>query len=357
MFSKMRNLFWDSLRTLWSVEELFFLSRDYFQSIAAKATSALEYPEKALRHGPYMLNHKSAVSLVRCKDRIKGLTTALASLGGMEKVVDGRDGYVLVKPNCNSDDPFPASTHPDTLRFVLKELLRLGVPEEDIVVGDMSGPIWQPTRDTMLKNEIAGVAKEFNVKTSYFDEEEWVHIRPQKARTWPDGFRIAKTVYNASRIISLPVLKTHQHGGVFTLSLKNSVGTVNPADRSFFHRSPDMRNLIAELNLGHSTDLVILDGMKCFVTGGPATGTCKESEVIIAGSDRVAVDAVGVSILKFHNADGIKDVPVKDHEQIKRACEIGIGNADFFNMIINESDLVGDTGFKEMVQFVKNQLI
>ena len=333
------------------------MSRDYFRSIAAKATSALEYPEKALRHGPYMLNDKCAVSLVRCKDRIKGLTTALTSLGGMEKVVDGRDGYVLVKPNCNSDDPFPASTHPDTLRFVLKELLRLGVPEEDIVVGDMSGPIWQPTRDTMLKNEIAGVAKEFNVPISYFDEEEWVHIRPQKARTWPDGFRIAKTVYNASKIISLPVLKTHQYGGVFTLSLKNSVGTVNPADRSFFHRSPNMRNLIAELNLGYSTDLVILDGMKCFVTGGPATGTCKESEVIIAGSDRVAVDAVGVSILKFHNADGIKDVPVKDHEQIKRASEIGIGNADYSNMIIKESDLVGDNGFKEMVQFVKNQLI
>jgi uncharacterized protein (DUF362 family) len=333
------------------------LSRDYFRSIAAKASTALEYPEKALRYGPYMLNDKSIVALVRCRDRIKGLTTALKSLGGMEKVVEGRDGYVLVKPNCNSDDPFPASTHPDTLRFVLKDLLRLGVPEEDIIVGDMSGPIWQPTRETMLKNEVAGIAKEFNVKISYFDEEEWVHIKPQKARTWPDGFRIAKTVYNASRIISLPVLKTHQHGGVFTLSLKNSVGTVNPADRSFFHQSPDMRNLIAELNLGHSTDLIILDGMKCFVTGGPATGTCKESEVIIAGSDRVAVDAVGVSILKFHNADGIKDVPVKDQEQIRRAGEIGIGNADYSNMIIKESDLVGDSSFNDMVQFVKHQII
>jgi len=223
-----------------------FLSRDYFRSISAKASSALEYPEKALRDGPFMVSDKSVVSLVRCKDRTNGLTTALTSLGGMEKVVEGIEGYVLVKPNCNSDDPFPASTHPDTLRFVLRELIRLGVPEEDIVVGDMSGPRWQPTRETMLKNEIAGVAKEFNVKISYFDEEEWVHIKPQKARTWPDGFRIAKTVYNASRIISLPVLKTHQFGGVFTLSLKNSVGTINPADRSFFHRSPDMRNLIAE---------------------------------------------------------------------------------------------------------------
>jgi len=332
------------------------LSRDYFRSIAAKASNALEYPEKALRTGPFMHNDKSVVSMVRCKDRIKGLTTALTSLGGMEKVVEGRDGYVLVKPNCNSDDPFPASTHPDTLRFVLNELLRLGVPEEDIIVGDMSGPIWQPTRETMLKNEIAGVAKEFNVKLSCFDEEEWVHIRPQKARTWPDGFRIAKTVYNASRIISLPVLKTHQYGGVFTLSLKNSVGAVNPADRSFFHQSPDMRNLIAELNLGNSTDLVILDGMKCFVIGGPATGTCKESDVIIAGSDRVAVDALGVSILKFHNAVGIKDVPVKDQEQIKRASEIEIGTPDYYNLIIKESDLVGDISFKEMMQFVKHQL-
>ncbi len=333
------------------------MSRDYFRSIAANASNALEYPEKALRYGPYMLKGKSIVSLVRCKDRNKGLKTALTVLGGIEKIVEGRDGYILVKPNCNSDDPFPASTHPDTLRFVLRELLGLGTPEEDIIVGDMSGPSWQPTRKTMLKNEIAGVAKEFNIKTSYFDEEEWVHIRPQKARTWPDGFRIAKTVYNASRIISLPVLKTHQYGGIFTLSLKNSVGTVNPADRSFFHRSPDMQNLIAELNLGYSTDLVILDGMKCFVTGGPATGTCKDSDIIIAGCDRVAVDAVGVSILKFHNAVGIKEVPVKNQEQIKRAREIGIGNIDYSNMIIRESDLVGDSDFKEMLEFVKQQLI
>jgi len=69
------------------------------------------------------------------------------------------------------------------------------------------------------------------------------------------------------------------------------------------------------------------------------------------------VDAVGVSLLKFHNADGIKDIPVKDQEQIKRASEIGIGHIDYSNMIIKELDLVGDTCFKEMIQFVKNQLI
>ena len=97
--------------------------------------------------------------------------------------------------------------------------------------------------------------------------------------------------------------------------------------------------------------------MKCFVTGGPATGTCREPGVIIAGCDRVAVDAVGVSILKFHNAVGIKDVPVRNQEQIKRASEIGIGNANYSNMIIKESDLAGDSGFKDLLQFVEHQLI
>jgi len=332
------------------------VSRGYFRSIAAKASSAPEFPARPLRRGPYVEGGKSAVALVRSDDRVKGLQEAMRLLGGLEKAIDGRDGYVLVKPNCNSDDPFPASTHPDTLRFVLKALLELGVSSGEIVVGDMSGPNWQPTRETMRRNGIAGVAEEFGIQVSYFDEEEWVHIKPEGATTWPDGFRVARTVYNASRVISLPALKTHRHGGVFTLSLKNSVGTVNPADRSFFHRSPEMRRLIAELNLGYSTDLIILDGMKCFITGGPDKGTLREPGVIIAGSDRVAVDAVGVSILKFYDADGIRGVPVRAQEQIARASEIRVGNADLANIAIKDSNLAGDSGFDGLLRFVKEEL-
>ncbi|MGD8507202.1 MAG: DUF362 domain-containing protein, partial [Candidatus Bathyarchaeota archaeon] len=267
---------------------------------------------------------------------------------------DLEEGYVLVKPNCNSHDPFPASTHPNTVRLVLRLLIEAGLQREQIVIGDMSGPAWLPTEATMKKIGIFSIAKEFGVGISLFENEEWVWIRPTEASSWSKGFRIAEKVYNASRIISLPCLKTHQFGGIFTLSLKNSVGVINPADRSILHKKPGHR--IAEINLAYTTDLIVLDGLQCFVTGGPAHGKEAASGIVIAGSDRVAVDAVGVAILKFHKAEGIAGVKIKDHDQLTRAAEVGIGHLDANMISLKTSNLAGDAEFDDLVTFVKHQL-
>ncbi|MDH4350456.1 MAG: DUF362 domain-containing protein, partial [Gemmatimonadota bacterium] len=51
-------------------------------------------------------------------------------------------------------------------------------------------------------------------------------------------------------------LKTHGAGGVFTMSMKLSVGLTPKRIRRTMHRSPDMRRMIAELNQGYRTDLI-----------------------------------------------------------------------------------------------------
>jgi len=80
------------------------------------------------------------------------------------------------------------------------------------------------------------------------------------------------------------------------------------------------------------------------------------SNVIIAGSDRVAVDAVGVAILKFYKAEGIADINVKNQEQLKRAAEIGLGHLDADMIALKASNLAGDNEFEDLVEFVKRQL-
>jgi uncharacterized protein (DUF362 family) len=310
---------------------------------------------KPLRSNVYVESHKSLVAIVRAEDRIGGINEALRLIGGIKPAVENlANGYVLVKPNCNSYDPFPASTHPETLRLVLKLLLESGLKKNQVIVGDMSGPAWLPTEATMRKNGTLNVAKDIGISVSFFENEEWVWIKPEYASSWSNGFRIAKTAYNASRIISLPCLKTHQFGGVFTLSLKNSVGLINPADRTILHEQPGRR--IAEINLAYATDLIILDGLRCFVSGGPAHGKEVNSRVMIAGSDRVAVDAVGVAILKFLKAEGIADVEVKKHEQLKIAAEIGIGHLDADSIALKTSNLTEDKQFDELVKFIETQL-
>lgn len=40
----------------------------------------------------------------------------------------------------------------------------------------------------------------------------------------------------------------------------------------------------------------MLDGIEAFVDGGPAKGQRKQADVILVGTDRIAIDAVGLSI-------------------------------------------------------------
>ncbi len=329
-------------------------SRELFQTAAMEAAYASKVECNPARANVYVDNHRSLVALVRADDRERGITEALHLIGGIELAIKNVKGHVLIKPNCNSHDPFPASTHPDTVRFIVKLLKRNGLLSEQIVIGDMSGPAWLPTEATMKKNGIFDVAGELGVEVVSFENDAWVWVKPEKASSWSEGFRIAKKAYDASRIISLPCLKTHQFGGIFTLSLKNSVGLINPADRTILHKKPGSR--IAEINLAYTTDLIILDGLQCFVSGGPAHGKTVTSGVIVAGSDRVAVDAVGVAILKFHEAEGIGDVRVKDHEQLKRAAEIGIGQIDGKMIALKSSNPVNDEKFDDLATFVQHQI-
>jgi uncharacterized protein (DUF362 family) len=330
-------------------------SREIFQKVAMEATNAPKVECKPLRPNVYVEKQRSLVALVRTEDRKSGIPEVLRLIGGIAPAIENlEEGYVLVKPNCNSYDPFPASTHPDTVRLVTKLLIDAGLQREQIVIGDMSGPAWLPTEATMKKNGILSVASEFGVKVSFFENEEWVSVKPKEASSWPEGYRIAKKAYEATRVISLPCLKTHQFGGIFTLSLKNSVGLINPADRTILHKKPGYR--IAEINLAYTTDLIVLDGLHCFVTEGPAHGKKVASGVIVAGSDRVAVDAIGVAVLKYHKAEGIGNVKVKDHEQLKRAAKIGVGHIAGNMIALKSSNLASDEKFDDLVTFVMHQL-
>jgi uncharacterized protein (DUF362 family) len=92
------------------------------------------------------------------------------------------------------------------------------------------------------------------------------------------------------------------------------------------HSSAHQQEMIAEINRPFSPELVVMDGITAFVDGGPATGKTAAGNVFLASTDRVAVDAVGVAVLKHlgSNAD-IMTPRVFEQRQIARAAELGIG--------------------------------
>ena len=126
---------------------------------------------------------------------------------------------------------------------------------------------------------------------------------------------------------------TTPYGGHFTLSLKNSVGLVAksvPGERydymSELHSSPHQRHMIAEINVAYQPALIVLDGVEAFVDGGPGRGKRVAAQVILAGTDRVAIDAVGVAILRyFGTTPAVSQGPIFQQEQIARAVELNLG--------------------------------
>ncbi len=117
------------------------------------------------------------------------------------------------------------------------------------------------------------------------------------------------------------------------MSLKNIVGMVakySPRDGYDFmrelHSSPYQRLMIAEINQLYRPALVLMDGLKAFVDGGPERGKVMEPGVIVAGTDRIAVDAVGVAILNELGSNmDVMGKKVFEQEQINRAVELGLG--------------------------------
>jgi uncharacterized protein (DUF362 family) len=266
----------------------------------------------------------SRVALLQTEERGRGVKDTLKSLG----VNPVRGKNVLIKPNFNTADPTPGSTHNDTLLALVDEIWKMGV--KSISIGERSYPL---TREVIEKKEILPPLMKMDVQIINFDEleeKDWVEFKPRDSH-WSNGFRIARPILDAESLVSTCCLKTHQYGGVFTMSLKLHVGVV-PTFRNGYqymgelHGSPDQRKMIAEINAPFSPDLIVLDGVDAFVDGGPMTGTGAKGNVFLASTDRVAIDAVGIAVLKVLGSnDAIMGRGIFDHEQISRAVELGLG--------------------------------
>ncbi len=264
------------------------------------------------------------VALVCTKNRDEGVRKAVALLN--INPVQGKK--VVLKPNFNSADPTPGGTHIDTLRSLIILLNEMGAA--GITLAERSGP-GDSTRVVMEKKGIFDLQKELGfdiVNLEELEREGFILFRPQDSH-WKDGFLFPKIYSEAESIVQTCCLKTHQFGGHITMSLKCSVGLVPRVGYEYMgelHSSPNQRQLIAEINTAYSPDLIVLDGVVAFKDGGPARGTLVEAGVILAGTDRVAIDAVGVSVLRhLGTTPEVSRGRVFEQDQIARAAELGLG--------------------------------
>jgi uncharacterized protein (DUF362 family) len=291
---------------------------------------------------------------VSTTDRFSGVTRAIDLFGAS----DVRGRHVLLKPNFNSADPAPGSTHPDVLRAIAASLSDSGA--RSTTIGDRAG--MGDTRQVMHRKGVFDLAEEFGMDAVVFDElpdDAW-QIVGEGTDHWSRGVPVPKLLLESDSVVQTCILKTHGYGGHFSLSLKNSVGLAakhfgghNYMDE--LHDSPDMRKMIAEVNTAYDPTLIVVDGVEALVKGGPATGTRAATGVVLAGSDRIAVDAVGVAILRlFGTTADVDRGRIFDLEQIARAVELGLGVDEPQHIQIVTDDAVGEAYASRVTQVLSS---
>jgi uncharacterized protein (DUF362 family) len=297
------------------------------------------------------------VAFVKTSDRKEGVRRAIDMLG-----INPFDGkQVLVKPNFNSSDPPPASTHPDVLRTVVEKMWEMGAGQ--ISVGDRSG--MGSTMRVMTALRVIEMADELGFDVIDFAKlsgNDLVLVKP-KGSHWKGGFPIARPCIDAETLVNVCCLKTHGFGGHFTMSLKNAVGMVATSMANSptqymdeLHGSTFQRLMIAEINTAYTPSLIVLDGSEAFSAGGPAEGRLVTPGIVLVGTDRVAIDAVGVAILRyFKTSSVVAQGPIFQQEQIARAVELGLGVDNPYKIKLITSDAESTASAQEIREILVRQ--
>jgi uncharacterized protein (DUF362 family) len=103
------------------------------------------------------------------------------------------------------------------------------------------------------------------------------------------------------------------------------MGFVRPRDRIGMHVWR-LKEKLVDLNLAIAPDLIIMDGRRCFISGGPSTGELREPNLILASGDRIAIDVEALKVIQSYPENDLKADPWK-LPMIRRAADLGLGAA------------------------------
>jgi uncharacterized protein (DUF362 family) len=266
---------------------------------------------------PFRRDAKVLLSKVATTGDLKAdILKAVNLIGGFNKVIDKGD-QVLLKPNYNTADPPPASSDPEFLRAMVELLLENGAGK--VIVGESS---WQglATRKALEQAGVLATLKDTGAEIAFFDEEESVKV--DVGGEYLGHVSLAGRAMKADKIVYSCCLKTHFRAD-FSLSLKLAFGFTKKSERMAFHVR-HLKEKLVDLNLVVHPNLVVMDGRKCFITGGPFNGEVRKPNVILASGDRVAMDVESIKIIENFEGSKLKDNPWS-YTQIRRATALGLG--------------------------------
>jgi len=255
------------------------------------------------------------MSIIRGRSRVDTLRLAVKSIGGIESFIEKGD-RVLLKVNAAFASPqmLSATTHPQIVSELTRLCLDAGA--SSVIVTD--NPINDPSSCFRLSG-IANAARSAGAQLFLPRDDAFTPFTVPDGkliRNWPVLYGPLKSI---NKIIGTAPVKDHHRSGA-SMIMKNWYGLLG-GRRNIFHQ--DIQTIITELAMMIRPTLVILDGTTTMMTNGPTGGSLadlKETNTMIAGTDQVAVDACGATLL----GRSLNDLPF-----IGMAEAAGLGTADY----------------------------
>ncbi|WP_230740717.1 DUF362 domain-containing protein [Methanooceanicella nereidis] len=260
------------------------------------------------------------VSIVHTSDPVNGPKRAL-DLIEADKILEKYDS-ILIKPNyVNGSLPETGvTTDPRVVRGIIEYLIGHGWTGRELAVGE-GGMASIDTADTFKKVGLLDELKEFNIRIIDLNKEPHVEVDIEGGRSLK-SIKVAKPFMEYDCILSVPKLKIHCWS-LSTISMKNMMGGILP--KGIMH--DDLHQKIADLNKVIGPELTVVDGILGCQRHELACDPIN-SNVIIAGEDFVATDAIGSYLM------GLRP---EDVQYLALAKKAGLGENN-----ISDIELVGD---------------
>jgi uncharacterized protein (DUF362 family)/ferredoxin len=221
-------------------------------------------------------------------------------IGGLETIVKPGD-RVFVKINHLPPASPPERgivTHPIFAEGVIELLKEAGA---DITVGD---DIESGRRDGFSISGFRQMCQRAGVRLINLREGGFAAIEG-KGRLI-DPVYVSRVAVEADVIVNLPKLKTHTLT-VFTGGIKNMYGTIPASLRHRYHRDflnvDDFNLMLTDVFAAVIPQLTIMDGIVAMEGEGPANGSLRQTNIILASRDAVALDTVATSIIRLNPED------------------------------------------------------
>ncbi len=233
------------------------------------------------------INAAADLAVVRGPVPRANVQKAIELVGGISKFVRSGD-IVVVKPNMAWDrlPEHGANTDPEVVAEIVRLCLEAGARK--VRVFDRT---CNEARRCYLRSGIQKAAEKEGAEVPFVMEQRFRTV------SIPEGEEIKSWAFyrdalEGDVLINVPVLKSHSISGV-TIGLKNMMGILG-GDRGLLHHRFDKK--IVDINTVVRPQLTVLDATRVLLRNGPQGGNVRDvqrMDTIVAGVDRVAVDAYG----------------------------------------------------------------